>query len=68
MPKVQQTPALGAALKRLEEIVRQLEQPVELEAAMALYEEGLTLTRLCNTRLTEARVKIEQLSLDVLDA
>ena len=50
-----------AAMARLEEIVRLLESGnAPLDVSLSLYEEGVALVRLCNTRLEngEQRVKI----------
>ena len=53
-----------AALARLEEIVRALENGrSRLEDSLALYEEGIALIRICNERLDGAELKIRQLSL-----
>ncbi|MGA1844044.1 MAG: exodeoxyribonuclease VII small subunit [bacterium] len=53
------------ALKRLEEIVHQLESGEPgLEDALRLFEEGVTLARLCNKRLEMAEKKIEMLTRD----
>ena len=50
------------ALARLEEIAEQLEGgELSLEKAIALAEEGLKLSQLCEKQLTEAEGKIEQL-------
>ena len=50
------------ALARLEEIAEQLEGgELSLEKAIALAEEGLELSQLCEKQLTEAEGKIEQL-------
>lgn len=49
-----------SALKRLEEILRELDQKdLELERAISLYEEGVRLIHLCENRLKEARLKVE---------
>lgn len=49
-----------AALKRLEEIVRQLEAgDAPLDDAIALYAEGDRLKQLCEARLRSAQAKIE---------
>jgi exodeoxyribonuclease VII small subunit len=56
-------PKLEDALKRLSEIVKQLEQnDVALEDALKLFEEGVQLTRSCHATLTEAEKKIEILT------
>jgi exodeoxyribonuclease VII small subunit len=50
------------ALKRLEEIAEKLEsgdQP--LEKSLALFEEGIKLSRFCSTKLNEAEKKISLL-------
>lgn len=50
------------ALARLEEVARQLESgDLPLEKAIALAEEGLTLSHLCEQQLTAAEGKIQQL-------
>ena len=47
------------AMARLEQIVEQLEQEeAPLEAAVALYKEGLTLSALCREKLAEAEGEI----------
>ena len=46
------TPNFEAALKRLEEIVRKLEGgELPLDTALELFEEGIQLSRFCNTTL-----------------
>lgn len=51
-----------AALARLEEIVSGLEQgEADLEEALKLFEEGISLIRLCDGQLKEAEQKLEQL-------
>ena len=53
------------ALKRLEEIVRELEKgELALERSMELFEEGIKLSRLCGDRLEEAERKVEILVKD----
>lgn len=50
------------ALERLEEIVTLLEEgEVPLEQAMALYEEGVKLTALCQGKLSVAEKKLDQI-------
>ncbi len=54
--------AFEAALERLEDLVRRLETgDLELEEALATFEEGVTLTRQCAARLEDAERRIEQL-------
>ncbi len=49
------------ALKKLEEIVSQLEdKSITLEKSVELYEEGLTLSKYCNEALEEAELKIKK--------
>ncbi len=48
------------ALKKLEEIVSQLEDgDIPLDESLAKYEEGVRLVRLCQKKLHEAKKKIE---------
>ena len=55
-------PSFEAALKQLEEIVGKLEKgELTLEESLALYEEGIRLSRLCHAKLEEAEGKIEML-------
>ena len=50
------------ALKRLESIVESMEsQDLALETLLARYEEGSKLSQVCQTKLAEAEVKIQQL-------
>ena len=54
-----------AAMARLEEIVQVLEQgDLPLEQSLKLFEEGVKLSRVCNTRLEEAERKVEVLLKD----
>ena len=68
------TPPFEEALKQLEEIVQKLEKgELTLEESLALYEEGIRLSRLCHAKLEEAEGKIAMLIKDargdlVLDA
>lgn len=50
------------ALKKLEAIVEAMEsEDLPLEALLTKYEEGTRLTRICQEKLTEAELKIQQL-------
>jgi exodeoxyribonuclease VII small subunit len=52
-----------AALQRLEEIVRKLDSgDLPLASLLEVYEEGVTLSRFCQTKLEEAERKIELLN------
>jgi len=54
-----------AAMARLEMIVQELEQgDLPLEQSLKLFEEGVKLSRICNTRLEEAERKVEILLKD----
>lgn len=49
-------------LNRLEEIVGKMEtNELPLEEALKLFEEGIKLSRECNTQLTEAEQKVKLL-------
>lgn len=65
MENKESTPSFEAALARLEEIVRALESgQSKLEDALALYEEGIRLSRTCSEKLDNAEQKIKMLNLD----
>ena len=56
---------LEAALKRLGEVVRALDsEEIDLDGALALYEEGIILTRICNEKLTAAERKVAMLKIN----
>ena len=62
--KKSKTVELEVAMKRLDEVVAKLSgEGVELEEALALYEEGVSLVRTCNERLENARRKINKIRL-----
>ena len=51
------------AVAELEEIVRRLESgDLSLEASLALYERGVTLSRFCHARLEDVERRIEVLN------
>jgi exodeoxyribonuclease VII small subunit len=53
-------PDFEQSLKRLEEIVRRLESAsLSLDDAMKLFEEGVALSRDCQTQLDQAEGKVE---------
>ncbi|MBQ3126370.1 MAG: exodeoxyribonuclease VII small subunit [Clostridia bacterium] len=55
-------PSFEQALARLEEIVRALEVgQAPLDGSLALFEEGISLVKLCNRQLDEAEQKIKLL-------
>lgn len=50
----------AAKMNRLEKVVSQLEmEELDLEKAVALFEEGVALTKQCNRMLREAEKKVE---------
>jgi exodeoxyribonuclease VII small subunit len=50
------------AIKRLEAIVEAMEsQDLPLETLLARYQEGSRLAQLCQTKLSEAELKVQQL-------
>jgi exodeoxyribonuclease VII small subunit len=64
-PVPQETASLAEELAKLEEIVRRLESDdVELDAALALFEEGVARLRAARERLAAAELKVQA----VLDA
>ncbi len=55
-----ETPDFETALKRLEEIVKKLENgELPLDSALQLFEEGIKLSRFCHTKLEEAERRVE---------
>ena len=57
-----ETPDFETALKRLEEIVKKLENgELSLDSALQLFEEGIKLSRFCHTKLEEAERRVEVL-------
>jgi exodeoxyribonuclease VII small subunit len=59
-PEPGKKPDFERSLARLEEVVRRLESPqVSLDDAMKLFEEGVALSRECQTQLEEAEGRVE---------
>jgi exodeoxyribonuclease VII small subunit len=55
-----EAPDFETALKNLEEIVKKLENgELSLDSALALFEEGIKLSRFCHTKLEEAERRVE---------
>jgi len=53
------------SLKRLEEIVEQLEDGnITLDEVMKIYEEGVSLSKQCLEQLSHAEIKLKRLSKD----
>ena len=58
--------SLENSLKRLEEIVEQLERgDTSLENSITLYEEGVQISRECAEKLKTAELKIKKLSQEI---
>ena len=56
------SPPFEEALKKLEGIVETMESgELPLEALLARYEEGMRLLKICQEKLAEAELKIQQL-------
>jgi exodeoxyribonuclease VII small subunit len=54
-------PKLGDDLKRLEEIVRRLEdETLDLESALALFEEGVKRLKTAQAQLDAAEIRVRQ--------
>ncbi|MEX0945227.1 MAG: exodeoxyribonuclease VII small subunit [Balneolaceae bacterium] len=55
-------PSFEEALEKLEAIVETLsDQSITLEKSVELYEEGLSLSKICTETLENATLKIEQI-------
>ncbi len=56
-------PNFEEALKRLEEIVDELEDDsISLKRSIQLYEEGIELSKLCTNTLEEAELRIKKVA------
>ncbi len=56
---------LEAALARLEKVVGRLERDeLELEAALKLFDEGMTLIKVAERKLTETEGRLQQILVD----
>ena len=54
------------SLRRLEQIVEQMEQgDIPLEASLKLYEEGIALSKACAQKLQQAELTIKRLGKDL---
>ena len=59
-PESRDTVSLGRELEQLEEIVRRLEaEDVDLDEALALFEEGVRRLRAARDRLAQAELKVQ---------
>jgi exodeoxyribonuclease VII small subunit len=64
-PLMSDAPDFETALKRLEEIVKKLENgELSLDSALELFEEGIKLSRFCHTKLEQAERRVEILLKD----
>jgi len=60
--KINEEVTLEEAMKRLSEVVKQLDSDgTDLEGSLKLYEEGVALVRLCNEKLQAAERRISVL-------
>jgi len=65
-PKKEVKQSFEHTLKKLEQIVDELEQgEVPLDDALKMYEEGIALSRACIDRLAKAEVRLKKLSKDM---
>jgi exodeoxyribonuclease VII small subunit len=56
-------PSFEEALKRLEDVVNQLEEEsISLEKSIDLYEEGIKLSKICTETLEEAELRIQNVA------
>jgi exodeoxyribonuclease VII small subunit len=61
-PPAATQPSFEDALRELEDIVRKLESgDLSLDDSISLYERGQALKSLCEARLNDARMRIEQI-------
>lgn len=61
--KKQTEKSFEESFSRLEKILEQLESDeVSLENTIKLYEEGLTLTKLCYDKLSQAELRIKEIN------
>jgi exodeoxyribonuclease VII small subunit len=61
-PEAAQEITFEAAFAELEAVVQQLEEgELSLEESIALYERGQLLARLCQERLDQAELRVEQI-------
>ena len=57
--------SLGKAIDRLEDIVKRLEhEDLELEEALALFDEGMELIRQADVNLSESEGRLKQVLID----
>ncbi|MEX0680615.1 MAG: exodeoxyribonuclease VII small subunit [Balneolales bacterium] len=62
-PEVKEQIDFEQALKRLSEVLKELEaEDVPLDKAVDLYEEGMKLSNMCSKKLEDAELRIEQVT------
>jgi exodeoxyribonuclease VII small subunit len=62
VPKAETEPPFEEAMQKLESIVDAMESgELPLEALMAKFEDGTRLAKICQAKLAQAEVKIQQL-------
>ena len=65
MSEITENMSFEEAMARLDKITAELSREgVELERALALYEEGVRLSRICNAKLDDTQRKIKMLQSD----
>ena len=64
-PVINEEMKLEDALRRLGDVVKALDsEEIDLDGALALYEEGVALTRLCNEKLSVAERRVAMLKIN----
>jgi exodeoxyribonuclease VII small subunit len=64
-PVINKEMKLEEALRRLGEVVKALDsEEIDLDSSLALYEEGVALTRLCNEKLSAAERRVAMLKIN----
>ena len=64
-PVINEEMKLEDALKRLGDVVKALDsEEIDLDGALALYEEGVALTRLCNEKLSASERRVAMLKIN----
>lgn len=62
MARTKKLPSFEETVQELEQIIARLEQgELNLDESLALYEQGIALTRQCSQQLESAQLKLEEL-------
>ena len=62
MARTKKLPSFEETVQELEKIIARLEQgELNLDESLALYEQGIALTRQCSQQLESAQLKLEEL-------